>query len=352
MRLILISVFVLALGGCTVIQDVEQFQEDFACGVDIRLREYTPHALELTDPDDVSRDFELRERFGVYVVQERRSPGADFRREYIARAFFDPLPAPNVDIRLPFAVDASETGDQRPATLELHADVDLVRTAIRDGMDLDFFEFSDNDHSWIFPHACSEEGTIFPHVRPFDPLEPADESDFGLKVVPDCTEEMFSDCLGVFQEFVDTTIEVRVVRESARGTEEIDQARAFYRRGGADRTILLMVDGEMREVRDIKEDAEIDLGGVLAEEDSTVIVFMDRNGNGIYDTDDIAVDVDLDLGTTALPFCDDEGSPPDGDDACKDGDDIVVEVPLTNANNNRTLVREAWWTYVPPTPEP
>lgn len=346
--------FILALGGCTVLQDVNQFQPDFPCSVDIGLRGYTPHARELTDPDDVSRNFELRERFGVYVVQERRSPGADYQREYVARAFFDPLPAPNVDIRLPFAVDASETGDQLPATLELHADRQLVRDAIRNDVDLDFFEISETpaDHSWILPHACSAESTLFPHDPVFDQLAPAEERAFGLKVIPDCTEETFSDCLGVFQEFVETTIEVRVVRESSFGNEEVDQARAFYRRGGADRSILLIEDGEMREVRDIKEDAEIDLGGVLAEEDVTVIVFMDRNGNGIYDSDDIAVDVDLDLGTSALPDCDLEGSPADGRDACNDGDDIVVEVPLIGANNNPTLIQEAWWNYVAPTPEP
>ena len=288
---------------------------------------------------DVAGSFELRERFGVYVVQERRSPGGDFQRFYVAQAFFDPLPAPDVDIRLPFAVDASETGDQKPASIEIHADRQTVMSSIRDDVELDFFDISDipNDHSWILAHACSAENTVFPHNSDFDQLSPAIEQALGLKVRPQRVT--------MSQAFVGTTVEVRVVRESSRGDQEIDQARAFYRRQASDRIISLMEDGQMRELIEIKEDAEIDVGGVLREdEDVSVITFIDRNGNGLYDTDDLAFEVDLDLGSVALPPCNDEGSPPLRFEACSDGDDVVVEVDLSGATNP-TLIQEAWWSF-------
>lgn len=343
LRLTAISMFALALGSCTIIQDVDQFQADFPCSVDIRLQRYFPHAQDPGSDLDVSRSFELRERFGVYVVQERRSPGGDYEREYGARAFFDPLPAPNVDIRLPFAVDASETNDQLPATLELHADRLTVMLATRDDIDLDFFEFRQiptRQHSWILPHACSAENTEFPHNSQFDPLQPAEEEPLGLKVRPSRATQ--------FQGFVQTTIEVRVERESDFEGQEVDQALAFYRRGAADRTIPLMEDGMMRDILDIKEDVEIDLGGVLPDdEDISVITFVDRNGNGVYDTDDFAVEVELDFATTGLPPCN-AGSPPARFRACSDGDDIIVEVDLEDeTGNDPRLIQEAWWALAP-----
>lgn len=306
MRLTFTFLLVLGvLGGCTALQDLDQFQEDPSCGVDIRLRQFFPHAQE---PDgtssDISRNSQIRERFGVYVVQERRPAGGEFRRFYVARAFFDPLPAPNVDIRLPFAVEASESGDELPATLELHAD----RQTLREGAD--FFEISEisDDHSWILPHACGAEGILYPHNSDFDQLQAAVEGAFGLKVLPTTNDQS--------QFWVDTTIEVRVVRETIIDGAEVEQARAFYRRGRA-------TDIENAGL----DEAEIEVGEVLREDENvSVIVFFDRNDNGIFDEGgpDLAFEYDVEPADGAIPRCEATAEP-----VCLgDDNEINVEVSL------------------------
>lgn len=325
------------LGGCSVIQDLDQFQEDRSCGVDIRLRNYFPHAQEPdpTSSSDISRDTQARERFGVYVVQERRPPGGEFQRFYVARAFFDPLPAPNVDVRLPFAIEVSGNSDELPMALELHADRQTVRSG-----DADFFEISDipDDHSWVLPSACAFEGSLYPHNSDFDQLEPAVEGAFGLTIRPPSTSDQS-------QFWVDTTIEVRVVRETIIDGAEVEQARAFYRRGAA------------TDIPDATtDDAEIEVGEVLREDENvSVIVFFDRNGNGVFDESgpDFAFEYDVEPADEAIPRCGTTTEPVclgDGDD----DDAVLIDVSLAqediDALNEPSLIDGAWWTYIPPEP--
>ena len=318
----LVTLGLLSVSSCTAVQNLSQFEEDTSCGVDIRLRGFFPHAQEPGSDLDISELSAIRERFGVYVVQDRLQPSGEFQRFYFARAFFEPLPSPDVDIRIPFAVEASQTREELPATLELHGD----RQTLRDGAD--FFEISTipADHSWAFPHACSEEGTVFQHTTDFDQLEEASEQAYELKLRPATPEDA--------QFWVNNTIEVRVVREAIIDGVEVNQARAFYRRGNATDIADATID-----------DAEIDMGGVLREtEDVSVIVFVDRNGDGNFDVStDVALETTLELDRAALPRCDDAAPP------CLDIDAVVLEFTLDGISpTGSTLIDGPWWNHSAP----
>lgn len=134
----------LGLGGCFAITDTGRFEEDRGCDLQLRLREFGPHAA----PDATLRHFN---RFEVALSRAR----ADGAQTLEALAVFDPLGNATVNLRMPNAVRPRTDPRQGLPAIDFYADFDDVPGLSR------------GDHAWILEDACATGPEPFLHNTGF-----------------------------------------------------------------------------------------------------------------------------------------------------------------------------------------
>ncbi|MBX3248149.1 MAG: hypothetical protein KF901_13300 [Myxococcales bacterium] len=288
----------LGLGGCFAITDTGRFEEDRGCDLQLRLREFGPHAA----PDATLRHFN---RFEVALSRAR----ADGAQTLEALAVFDPLGNATVNLRMPNAVRPRTDPRQGLPAIDFYADFDDVPGLSR------------GDHAWILEDACTTGPEPFLHNTGFQ-FRTADAPIVSAGVdleVRFCGPDRIFDLAG--------GAEVRV-RE--RTPEDIDRAIGFYRTNDANRA----ADGVL-------------LPGILPDGGVAVVeVLADRDNDGRLGAGDRAWN--FMIGDAAfLPCGAVERCSLLRDDApCFEGGRVVVRVSPVRATTN-TLAEERWFDNEP-----
>lgn len=226
--LVLCTAFV---GACSVVNGGD-FSNDEGCALELKPRAFSPH---VTDTFTV-------------MLTRADAEGANPRVEAVA--IFDPLGAPNLDLRMPNAVRPRTSVDQGLAAIEFFADFDGTPG----------FSFP-GDHTWVLEDACTSGPEVFPHGTDFTPvrLEQGVGSSVGLRLC------------GIPERLGRAAVELRVTRliptedPDDAGDEVVDQAIGFYR------------------LDDISRRAEgIVIPGIAnLDQDLVVDVVLDVNRNGL-----------------------------------------------------------------------
>ena len=109
-RLLLISsLSLLAFApSCVLVQDVDQFEQDERCDVDLRIVDFFPHSIAVDDSLDPSEvpnfDPATRQVTQLRVMRVEDTTASPLRLRQEVVAYFDPLPDPNTRVFLPGAV--------------------------------------------------------------------------------------------------------------------------------------------------------------------------------------------------------------------------------------------------------
>lgn len=231
------------LGGCFAVSDTGRFEEDLGCDLELRLRDFGPHATA----DATIRHFN---RFEVELSRAR----PDGTQTLEALAIFDPLGNRTVNLRMPNAMRARTDPREGLAAIDFYADFDDVPG------------LSAGDHSWILEDACTTGPVPFIHNTGFQFRAPDAN---GVRIAPSgvdlevrfCGPDMLLDREG--------GAEIRVRR---RTVEDIDRAVGFYRTNDASRAA-----------------AGVTLPGVLPDGGGAVVeILADRDNDGTLSSGDRA----------------------------------------------------------------
>ncbi len=143
MRPMLSFACVVALSGCFALTDTARFEQDDGCDLELRLRNFTPHT------DD---------RFEVLLLRPSADP--EVAPSLTARALFEPLEEPTLNLRMPHAVPANDDAARPPYRIDFYGDQDGSGNYTFPG-----------DHSWRLPNACVDGPEVFVHNLDFVNLE-------------------------------------------------------------------------------------------------------------------------------------------------------------------------------------
>lgn len=227
-------ILLLALAGCTLVHD-DEFTQEEGCDLELKVRGFSPHVIDVTQ---------------IFLTRANQD-GSQRRNEAVA--VFDPLGAPNLDLRMPGAVRPRTNPNQGLASIDFFADFD------------DTEGFSAGDHTWTLDDACTTGPELFPHNTDFTAIrEPVSQgAAIGVR---------FCDLPPRLSR---AAVEVRVTRilpDETNPDEVVNQAIAFYRLDDA---------GRRPEGITIPRVANVDF-------DLLVEVVADLNGNGVFDGTDLA----------------------------------------------------------------
>ncbi len=307
--LVLCTAFV---GACSVVNGGD-FSNDEGCALELKPRAFSPH---VTDTFTV-------------MLTRADAEGANPRVEAVA--IFDPLGAPNLDLRMPNAVRPRTSADQGLAAIEFFADFDGTPG----------FSFP-GDHTWVLEDACTSGPEVFPHGTDFTPvrLERGVGSSVGLRL---CGEP---------ERLGRPAVELRVTRliptedPDDAADEVVDQAIGFYR------------------LDDISRRAEgfVIPGIANLDQDLVVDVVFDNDRDGVFDSSEEEAwtfvhdgqeprpcgDLRLDrsgcpnlmtLGGNPLPACVNDT-----------GNLVVILAPVLSTPNRTSTLRDPSWYSVSPSP--
>lgn len=300
------SLLLLLLSGCFVIDDLDRFETDPGCDLQMELRDFSIHAG--------------RHLFTIEVVSGNGNSGEGTQTRAIA--IFDPLPARNIDIDMPDAVPARTNVDgEEGMSIDFWADQSGNRT------------FDDRDHRWRIDDACTTAPNEFFHTLDFDPLP--NPSGSGSDLVVDFCERF--EGMGFS---ADAALEVRVhgtfpANPEVDGDVERERAIAFYRLAQA------------RGVDEIRIPKAIDDGQEMAIE-----VIIDADGNGVFNPDDGDPATVDDFGLRyeyALEDCS-RRMPCVADQpvfACRTTEgDVSLSISPLHVENRRPPEQASWWHRV------
>ena len=224
----------LALTSCSVVHGEDFIQEE-ACDLQLRLRGFSPHVIDRTE---------------IFLTRANQD-GTQRRNEAVA--VFDPLGVPNLDLRMPGTVRPRTNTNLGLASIDFFADFDDVEG------------FSASDHTWTLDDACTTGPELFPHNTDFTAIREPTSQGAAIGV-------RFCDVPITLRR---AAVEVRVTRilpDEANPAEVVNQAIAFYRLDDA---------GRRPEGITIPRVANVDF-------DLLVEVVADLNGNGVLDPADLA----------------------------------------------------------------
>lgn len=302
----------LALAGACSVVNGGDFSNDEGCALELKPRGFSPHVTD------------------TFTVMLTRADAAGANPRVEAVAIFDPLGAPDLDLRMPNAVRPRTSADQGLAAIEFFADFDGTAG----------FSFP-GDHTWVLEDACTSGPEEFPHGIDFTPvrLERGEGSSVGLRLcsVPDRLPR--------------GAVELRVTRlvptedPDDAAEEVVDQAIGFYR------------------IDDISRRAEgLVIPGVAnLDQDLVVDVVFDNDRDGVFESpgDDAWTFVhkgqeprpceDLRLDRLGCPNLTMMGGDPLP--ACvNDTDLIVILAPQLSTPNRTSTLRHPSWFSVSASP--
>lgn len=296
----------LTLAGCSVIHG-DEFTQDEACDLELRVRDFSPHVTDLT----------------TVILNRPNRDGTARRIEAVA--IFDPLATRDLDLRMPNAVRPRTSTAQGLPAIDFYADFD----------DVEGFSFP-GDHTWVLEDACTTGPEEFPHNTDFIPVR-----------IPEASGTTVAARFCGTMAFGSSAVELRVTRlapDEEREGEVVNQAIGFYRLDDIARR---------PEGLGIPLIANVDF-------DMTVEVVADRNRNGTFEPpgDDAWTyshrgDTPIRCSTLRL---DATGCPNvttvlrEPLPACvtDSGDLLVIVAPVTNANRASTLLADSWFRAVTP----
>lgn len=153
MRLLAFSLAALALGGCSVLIDVDRYGPD-GCDLNLQLSEFSPHTTD---------------RFEVRVVEAPVVEGT--APLLVFRGLVDPLGSPETDIIVPGVVQPRLSAEDPLHIIDFYAD---------QNNNLQYDDPS-ADHTWRILDACEAVPTPFEHNVRFVALPDPIELNFGVE---------------------------------------------------------------------------------------------------------------------------------------------------------------------------